>query len=66
MRRIKYDRGDISSTMNAALKLAKLCKTVVYIEATAYGFYISQRKPPIWTPYYKITPEGEVSIERKR
>jgi len=57
--RIKYNRGDINSTMSAALKLSKITQFPVYIESTVDGFYISRRKPPSWSDYYKVMPDGE-------
>jgi hypothetical protein len=64
-KRIRYNRGDINSTMDAALKSAKICNTPVYIETTAYGFHITQRKPPSWSPYYKVTPDGKIEKVEK-
>lgn len=51
-KRIKYDRGDINSTMRAALKVSEYAE--VYVYATAYGYIITDTRPPYGQPYYKV------------
>ena len=58
---MKYNRGDINDTMSIAIMAAKRDNIPYYIEATAYGLLITKFKPPMWSAYFVINPDGKVS-----
>ncbi len=53
MRRVKYNRGNLDSTLKAAKKVFN--GTPLYIFATAGGYTIDTRKPPFNLPYKVVT-----------
>lgn len=55
MKRIRYNRADINSTMTAAKKIAET-KTC-YVYATAYGYTIEYSPPPFGQGYYKVSDD---------
>jgi len=60
--RIKYDRSDIKSTINAAILSAKTCVTSIYVEPTAYGFHITQKRPPKYQSHFQVSPMGAIKF----
>lgn len=56
-RRVKYNRGDDNSAINAALKTVG--DKPLYIFPTAYGFDIKPDVPG-WLNHYKVYPNGKV------
>ena len=65
MRRIKYNRADINSTMTVADGIAQRNNLIMYVFATAYGYTIEQRPPPFDQDYYKIWPNHSVFLVKK-
>ena len=58
--RVRYNRGDIESTINAAIRL-KSARTM-YVYPTANGFTIWPSKPPAGK-YYEVKPDGSVILQ---
>jgi len=54
MRRIKYNRADLDSTMVVARGIAERNNLTVYVFATAYGYTIDMRPPPFGQTHYKV------------
>jgi len=52
-KRIKYDRGDINSTLSAAKKIAQTY--TVYVYATCFGFTIDKNPAPFGQKCLKVT-----------
>jgi len=59
-RRVRYNRGDLQETLNAAAKL--LSDHPLYIYATYLGFTIEKRDPGAGQSFYKMI-RGTVGIE---
>ena len=55
MKRIRYNRADINSTLQAAQKIATAASPR-YVFATANGFTIAKAPPPAQT-HYRVTPQ---------
>jgi hypothetical protein len=51
---MRYNRGDISDTMRAAIALSKKQRPAVYVYATGCGFLISKARPPFAQAHYII------------
>jgi hypothetical protein len=56
---MKYNRGNLESTIRAAKHNAACSNEERYILATACGYAI-ERSPVSWQGYYKVLPTGEV------
>lgn len=56
--RVRYNRGDLNSTVKAAQKTVG--KKPLYIFATAGGYTISKSKPPITQGYFLVKPDKTV------
>ena len=62
MRRIKYNRADIASTMRTAINLSRSNQYIIYIFSTALGYTIAQSPPPFNQDYYKVRPDGTSTL----
>ena len=62
MRRIRYNRGDIASTMRAAISLSHSNQYIIYVFGSALGYTISQSPPPFNQDYYKVRPDGTSTL----
>lgn len=60
--RVRYNRADITSTMNAAIKLAVFDGQERFVFATYVGFTIDKSKPLGSQQYYKVSPRGETEF----
>ncbi len=61
-KRIRFNRADINSAVEAAKKLK--ASREVYIVRTAYGYSIMAAKPPAWQNYIVVKPDGSTEIVR--
>jgi hypothetical protein len=61
--RSRYNRGDINSTIQAAIDIIQ--DKPLYIEATAYGYNITRTKPPSWVDYIKVSPDLKVELIKR-
>lgn len=59
-KRVRYNRADLKSAINAALRLQS--SQVLYIFGSYYGYIIEHRKPPVGQSYLAVHPDG--TIER--
>ena len=57
MRRIKYDRNDLTDVMVTARRIAAGNNLTLYVFATGYGYIIDQRPPPPGQAHYKVYPD---------
>lgn len=62
MTTVKYNRADINSAVEAAIKLKAARE--VYIVPTAGGYCIMAAKPPAWQNYIVVKPDGSTEIVR--
>ena len=60
MKRIRYNRADLNSTMEAAKKLVPC-----YVFATAVGYTIDKHPAPFGQTCYKVTADKVELIEKK-
>jgi hypothetical protein len=56
MARVRYNRGSLDSTVNAAIKTAG--DAPQYVFATAFGFTIDRRPPPFGQQHVVVRPDG--------
>ena len=63
MKRIRYNRSDINSALQAAKKISTP-KSPRYVYATALGFTIGKSPAPFGQTYYKVTPQTIEKIKR--
>ena len=59
MKRVKYNKGNVDSAVDAAKRLKS--DKPLYIFATALGFMIDTAKPPFGRKYLTVHPDGKVS-----
>jgi len=55
--KVTYNRGDLYSTCEAALKLARQFGRTYYVLATGCGFTIAHEEPPFHESHIAITKE---------
>jgi len=68
-RRIRYNRADIASAINAARSIVSGTSGTRYVYATALGFVIDTNPPPGLQDYYQVNASqivlNKVSINRE-
>ena len=64
MKRIKYNRADLDSTMVVARGIAERNNLTMYVFATAYGYTIEQIPPAFGQSHYKVYPDHAELIEQ--
>lgn len=62
-KKIKFDRANIQSTMEAAKKIAEVKTCFVF--STVYGLTISHNPPPFGQTHYRVTKDGVELIEKQ-
>ena len=58
MARRRYDKGDLESTMRAAVKCVG--DSPLYVFATAYGYTIESEPPIARRQHYRVNPDRTV------
>lgn len=58
MTRVRYNRGDIQSVLQAALRLKS--DKVLYVYPTAYGYTVDKNVPS-WLSHYIVNPDGTIT-----
>jgi len=60
MKRVKYNKADLESTINAAKKIIQ--DKPLYVYATGEGYTIGKQIPPFGMRYYSVNPDGRVFL----
>ena len=59
---MRYQRGDINSTMQAAQNVARDQQQTRYIVPTAFGFSIEKQAAPFGGKCYEVKPDGTAQV----
>ena len=59
---MRYNRGDLQSTLTAACDAARRWGRTAYVFGTAFGLLVERFKPPFKQDYYEATAGGTVTF----
>ena len=65
MRRVRYNRGSIDSTMRAAQKVVAGTNEVRFVFGTAMGFTIEAQAPAFERRAYRVAADGVTQVGSK-